>query len=187
MTSKLFDVMKLLERRGVWFDLRRSASTSAVIVNATLVGARLAIVFDERDEVCAYIYRGDESVEVGMDAVRNALDQGEPASAAALGYVAAPFPAYWSHPADDLFRKLLQDAPRVSKLFNVVEELEKRGLAFTLDRSSVDGLLITVQTIGRWIEIQVDLDDMVDVCVLSATDKVQPGMDAIRRAIDEND
>ncbi len=74
MSSKLFELMKLLESRQIHFMIRRS-SPFALMLHATMIGKRIEISVEEDDSVDVCVFRGDESVEVGMDAVLRALDE----------------------------------------------------------------------------------------------------------------
>jgi hypothetical protein len=74
MTSILFEVLKLLEERRIGFFIERERP-DGLTITATLVGKRVEITVDEDDMVDVAVFRGDESVEVGMDAVRTALEE----------------------------------------------------------------------------------------------------------------
>jgi len=76
MTSKIFEVMKLLETRRISFTIRRPGPLDLVFT-AVLVGKRVEISVDENDIVDVCVFRGDEAVEVGMDAVLKALEEDE--------------------------------------------------------------------------------------------------------------
>jgi hypothetical protein len=73
MPAKLFEVMTLLEQRGVHFSIERTGPYDVQLM-ATLVGKRVEITVDEDDIINVSISRGDESVEVGMDAVLKAIE-----------------------------------------------------------------------------------------------------------------
>ncbi len=72
MHSTLFDVMKLLEASHVHFYLARESAFN-VTISATMVGKRIEITVDEDGTVDVAVFRGNEDVEVGMDAVRKAI------------------------------------------------------------------------------------------------------------------
>ena len=76
MTSKIFEVMKALEDRRISFSIRRPGPLDLVLT-AVRVGKRVEISVDENDIVNVCVFRGDESVEVGMDAVFKALEEDE--------------------------------------------------------------------------------------------------------------
>jgi hypothetical protein len=76
MASKVFEVMKLLEERRISFSIRRPGPLDLVIT-AVLVGKRVEIGIDENEIVNVCVFRGDESVELGMDAVLIALEEDE--------------------------------------------------------------------------------------------------------------
>ncbi len=73
MSSTLFGVIRLLEAKGVRFNMER-ASPYAVIILATMVGKRIEITVDESDIVDVSVFRGSEDVEVGMAAVEKAIE-----------------------------------------------------------------------------------------------------------------
>jgi len=74
MSAKLFEVMKLLESKRIHFTIDRT-SPLAVTLTATVVGKRVEISVDEDDMVDVSVFHGDESVEVGMDAVLKAIEE----------------------------------------------------------------------------------------------------------------
>ena len=76
MSAKLFEVIKLLESKRISFQIARS-TPFGLEIRAMLVGKRVEIAVDEDDSVDVAIFRGDESVEVGMDAVARALSDDE--------------------------------------------------------------------------------------------------------------
>ena len=76
MSSNLFKAMKLLESKQIHFTIDRT-SPFAITLTAALVGKRVEISVDEDDMVDVSIFRGDESVEVGMDAVLKAIEEDE--------------------------------------------------------------------------------------------------------------
>src|SRR5271165_650750 len=77
LKSNLFEVMKLLEERRLYFDVRR-VSPHDVTLLVTLVGRRVEICVDEDDMIDVCVFEGDESVELGMVAVLKALDEDTP-------------------------------------------------------------------------------------------------------------
>jgi hypothetical protein len=74
MMSNVFTVMKLLEARGIHFSIRRPGPLDLVFT-AVQVGKRIEISVDENDVVNVCVFRGDEAVEVGMNAVIAALQE----------------------------------------------------------------------------------------------------------------
>ena len=76
MSAKLFEVLKALEERKISFYIQRDRD-DGLTITATLVGKRVEITVDDRDMVDVSVFRGDESVEVGMDAVLKALEDDE--------------------------------------------------------------------------------------------------------------
>jgi len=76
MASKIFEVMKLLEERRISFSIRRPGPLDLVIT-AVQVGKRVEIGVDENEIVNVCVFSGDESVEVGMDAVLKAIEEHE--------------------------------------------------------------------------------------------------------------
>lgn len=73
MSTKLFEIMKLLDEKRLTFTIRRPTSYELVLTVID-VGKRIEISYDENDIVDVSVFRGDESVQVGMDAVIKALD-----------------------------------------------------------------------------------------------------------------
>ncbi len=76
MTSNLFEVLKLLEEKRIDSFIQRDRR-DGLTITAALVGKRVEISVTEDDMVDVAVFRGDESVEVGMDAVRKAVEESE--------------------------------------------------------------------------------------------------------------
>lgn len=76
MAAKIFEVIKVLEARRISFFIERPGPLD-LLITAKLVGKRVEIGVDENDIVDVCVFRGDESVEVGMDAVLKALEEDE--------------------------------------------------------------------------------------------------------------
>jgi hypothetical protein len=76
MSSNFFEIMKLLESKRIPYSIQRS-TPFGVMIAAALVGKRIEINVDEDDMVDVSVFRGDESVTVGMDAVLKALEEDE--------------------------------------------------------------------------------------------------------------
>ena len=76
MSTKLFEIMKLLDEKRLTFTIRRPTSYELVLTVID-VGKRVEISYDENDLVDVSVFRGDESVEVGMDAVLKAIEEDE--------------------------------------------------------------------------------------------------------------
>ena len=74
MTSNLVEVLKLLEEKRIGFFIQRNRC-DGMTITAALVGKRVEISVTEDDMVDVAVFRGDESVEVGMDAVGKALEE----------------------------------------------------------------------------------------------------------------
>ncbi len=74
-----------------------------------------------------------------------------------------------------------------SKLFAIMRMLEGKRLPFTIRRASDDELILTVPMAGKRVEISVDEDDMVDVSVFHGDESVEVGMDAVMRALEEDE
>ncbi len=74
MSSRLFEVLKVLEERKIGFFIERDRP-DGLTITAVLVGKRVEITVDEDDMVDVAVFRGDEAVEVGMDAVLKALEE----------------------------------------------------------------------------------------------------------------
>ncbi len=76
MSNKLFELMKLLDENRLTFTIRRPTNYELVLTVID-VGKRIEISYDENDMVDVSVFRGDESVEVGMDAVLEALEDND--------------------------------------------------------------------------------------------------------------
>jgi hypothetical protein len=74
----------------------------------------------------------------------------------------------------------------MSILFEVLKLLEERRIGFFIERDRPDGLTITAALVGKRVEITVDEDDMVDVAVFGGDESVEVGMDAVRKALEED-
>ncbi len=74
MSSRVFKVLTLLEERRIGCFIERDRP-DGLTITTTLVGKRVEIAVDENDMVDVAVFRGDESVEVGMDTVRKALEE----------------------------------------------------------------------------------------------------------------
>jgi hypothetical protein len=68
--------MKLLDENRLTFTIRRPTNYELVLTVID-VGKRIEISYDENDMVDVSVFRGDESVEVGMDAVLEALEDND--------------------------------------------------------------------------------------------------------------
>ena len=73
MSAKIFEVLKALEERKISFYIQRDRD-DGLTITATLIGKRVEITVDEKDMVDVAVFRGDELVEVGIDAVLKALE-----------------------------------------------------------------------------------------------------------------
>ncbi len=76
MSNKLFELMKLLDENRLTFTIRRPTNYELVLTVID-VGKRIEISYDENDMVDVSVFRGDELVEVGMDAVLEALEDND--------------------------------------------------------------------------------------------------------------
>ena len=74
-----------------------------------------------------------------------------------------------------------------SILFEVLRLLEERRIGFFIERDRPDGLTITAMLVGKRVEISVTDDEMVDVAVFRGDEMVEVGMDAVRKALEEDD
>jgi hypothetical protein len=73
MSGQIFKIMKLLEERGVHFFIERNRADNITFF-ATTIGKRFEIYVDENDNVDFSVFRGNEDVIVGMDALIAELD-----------------------------------------------------------------------------------------------------------------
>jgi hypothetical protein len=76
MASRIFEVLKLLEERRISFFIERPGPLD-LLITAKLVGKRIEIGVDENDIIDVCVFRGDEAVEIGMDAVLKAIEEDE--------------------------------------------------------------------------------------------------------------
>jgi hypothetical protein len=65
-TNAVFDTIRLLEKAHIWFDIKRTRP-DALTITATVVGERVEIDIFEDDHIEISRFRGDESVEGGME------------------------------------------------------------------------------------------------------------------------
>jgi hypothetical protein len=73
MGSPLFAIMRLLESKNIYFGVYR-CSSDAVLIFATMVGKRIEITVDENDGVDVAIFNGNEDVQMGIEAVKDAVE-----------------------------------------------------------------------------------------------------------------
>jgi hypothetical protein len=76
VASRVFEVMKALEERRISFFIQRPGPLD-LLITASLVGKRVEIGIDENDIVNVCVFRGDERVEIGMDAMLKAIEEDE--------------------------------------------------------------------------------------------------------------
>lgn len=74
-----------------------------------------------------------------------------------------------------------------SKIFEVMKLLEARSINYSVERPSPLELLITARLIGKRVEIGIDESDAIDVCVFLGDDSSEAGMDAVLKAIEEDE
>jgi len=72
MTARIFQVLTLLDENRISYLIARTRPDGLTLV-ATLVGRRLEIFVDECDGVNVSVFVGDESVQVGMQALQAVL------------------------------------------------------------------------------------------------------------------
>ena len=75
MTSNLFVAMRYMDEHRISYTVTRSGIY--LYLTATLVGKRVEITVDEDDLINVAVFRGDETVDVGIDAVMKALEEDE--------------------------------------------------------------------------------------------------------------
>ena len=73
MTNPLFDVMRLLEQRRLHFFLSQGSHDSVTIF-VTTVGKRIEISVSEDGEIGFSVFRGNEDVVSGREALLTELD-----------------------------------------------------------------------------------------------------------------
>jgi hypothetical protein len=74
-----------------------------------------------------------------------------------------------------------------SNLFQVMKLLEERRIHFFIERPGPLEVLLTATLVGKRVEIGVDENDIINVCVFRGSEDVDVGMDAILKAIEEDD
>ncbi len=72
-------------------------------------------------------------------------------------------------------------------VFDVMKLLEERRISYTIRRPSSFDLVFTAIQVGKRIEISVDENDVVDVCVFRGSEAVDVGMDGVLKALEEDD
>lgn len=72
-------------------------------------------------------------------------------------------------------------------VFEVMKLLENRRISYTIRRPSSFDIVFTAIQVGKRIEISVDENEIVDVCVFRGSEAVDVGMDAVIRALEEDD
>jgi hypothetical protein len=72
-------------------------------------------------------------------------------------------------------------------VFEVMKLLEERRISYTIRRPSSFDLVFTAIQVGRRIEISVDENEIVDVCVFRGSEAVEVGMKAVLKALEEQD
>jgi len=72
MIAMIFQVLTLLDENRISYLIARTRPDGLTLV-ATLVGRRLEIFVDECDGVNVSVFVGDESVQVGMQALQAVL------------------------------------------------------------------------------------------------------------------
>ena len=71
-------------------------------------------------------------------------------------------------------------------VFDVMKLLEERRISYTIRRPSSFDLVFTAIQVCKRIEISVDENDVVDVCVFRGSEAVDVGMDAVLKALEED-
>jgi len=66
MSGAVFDTIRLLEKAHIAFDIKRTRP-EAITICATVVGERIEIDIFEDNHIEISRFRGDESVEGGME------------------------------------------------------------------------------------------------------------------------
>lgn len=70
MTSPLFAICRMLEAAGLHFFIERERGSDSILLTATFVGERVEIDVFEDGRIEISRFRGDESVEGGMELLR---------------------------------------------------------------------------------------------------------------------
>jgi len=75
----------------------------------------------------------------------------------------------------------------MSKVFEVMKLLESRRISFEIRRPGPLDLVFTAIQVGKRIEITVDENEIVNVCVFRGDEAAQVGMDAVLKALEEDE
>jgi hypothetical protein len=74
-----------------------------------------------------------------------------------------------------------------SKDFNGMRVFEARRTSVILRKPAPLDRLITARSEGKTVEIGVDENDVVSVCVFRGEESIELGMDDVLRALEEDD
>ncbi len=73
MSHTLYQTISLLEKKNIHFFLFRD-NTDSISISATLPGKRIEIYINEEGEVDFSVFRGNEEIFMGVDALTAELD-----------------------------------------------------------------------------------------------------------------
>ncbi len=74
-----------------------------------------------------------------------------------------------------------------SKIFTGMQVFESRRSSFILRRSAPLDRLITARSGGKRVEVGIDENDVVSVSVFRGDELIEPGMDDMLRALEDNE
>jgi hypothetical protein len=72
----------------------------------------------------------------------------------------------------------------MQQLLDVLDRLEKAGVPHSISRSRSDAIQITTSTPGRYWEIEVFVDGVIDVEEFSGGNAIREGMGAVERMLE---
>jgi hypothetical protein len=70
MPSVIFEVCQMLDEAKIHYFIERERGTNSILLTATFVGERVEVDIFEDDHIEISRFRGDESIEGGMELLR---------------------------------------------------------------------------------------------------------------------
>ena len=96
-------------------------------------------------------------------------------------------PAFF-HPLEQTLNIALDEVPGMaSKIFKGMKVFEARRSNFVLRKPAPLDRLITASSGGKRVEIGIDENDVVSVCVFRGDELIAPSMDDVWRALEEDE
>ena len=79
-----------------------------------------------------------------------------------------------------------EESVMMSKVFEVMKLLESRRISLQIRRPGPLDLVFTAIQVGKRVEITVDENEIVNVCVFRGDEAVEVGMDEVLKALEED-